>query len=943
MKNSRTNPFAYGNRYEILSKIQPKAALGAKSNKSKNSRTNPFDYGDRYEILSKIQQKAALGAKSNSSSENPIFREKATATKPAFENANINVISLNSPFNTKTHSASSYNESQSTSSSTSHSKTRKHPEPEALFNDQNKSAPPAGNKEFNLIRKIIIDTQREVISQIAELKRHFDDFKNYNEKLKNTDTCDQLNKLIERLNEESSKVTHLRLTLAFIGTMKSGKSTTINAIVGANILPNRSGAMTTMPTLVTHADGYIEPILRFPKNGPFNEALKKIKNLVNKQPKDSSGCLYQNALDRIQRGMVKEIAEEYRGQKAVYDFMEIINDISRVCKAFELGNPLAQYTHIDDFPEIKVEFSYLKDRIKENIGILSLIDTPGPNEADQGHLKAIVKDQLSKASAIVCIADPFQADSEAQDELRSWIKHARETSKIPVFVLWNKLDLLKSGDRDLNHHEAKAIKMFPNIECPEQQSVPSVSGRTFLISSEQGLYANLASKYLSIHERLPDPNTANSEDWIQTFLELSYGASWEDELNQLDNISRHLTSSDKLWNRSKMASPLENIILDGVRKAAPRCLESALKTMKEVTERTSKQIRIPLNAIDMELSELESLITRMNDRLKKIEEVKQYSERLKDRLSDDVNSTLKDQLKCLGEESKKLLDAHKEKKIKELNKKQEGFHKNANRCLWEGFSLGCEKKKPYEILLSNNDSLKFDTEGEAKGFINSAMKEIQDDLRKELSELTQGLHKPIEKAKQSLSIEMEKKIKPIIDDINKELKRDFSISLEIPKVEFHEIRMDLDIMECATVKSQEYTYTTYERRWYTLWCWKHEVKHVGTQYIVKPEEIREAVQKRIDASIQDAKRTVKEFIKNRFNNSIEQYFIVIQREVDVIQSSLNDGIRLNKSEELEKKNSKSYLTDLDQKVSRLKLRTDKLNDMIKTKILEAQNECVTAI
>ena len=40
------------------------------------------------------------------------------------------------------------------------------------------------------------------------------------------------NKLIEVLNGENNKLNHIEMVVAVVGTMKAGKSTSINAIVG---------------------------------------------------------------------------------------------------------------------------------------------------------------------------------------------------------------------------------------------------------------------------------------------------------------------------------------------------------------------------------------------------------------------------------------------------------------------------------------------------------------------------------------------------------------------------------------------------------------------------------------------------------------------------------------------------------------------------------------
>jgi ribosome biogenesis GTPase A len=51
------------------------------------------------------------------------------------------------------------------------------------------------------------------------------------------------------LHNELRKITRLEMVLAIVGTMKAGKSTTINAIVGTEVLPNRNRPMTALPTL----------------------------------------------------------------------------------------------------------------------------------------------------------------------------------------------------------------------------------------------------------------------------------------------------------------------------------------------------------------------------------------------------------------------------------------------------------------------------------------------------------------------------------------------------------------------------------------------------------------------------------------------------------------------------------------------------------------------
>ena len=76
-------------------------------------------------------------------------------------------------------------------------------------------------------------------------------------------------KYVEVLKSELTKLENMELVIAVVGTMKAGKSTTINAIVGTEVLPNRPLPMTALPTLIRHTHGQIEPILKFENNEPI--------------------------------------------------------------------------------------------------------------------------------------------------------------------------------------------------------------------------------------------------------------------------------------------------------------------------------------------------------------------------------------------------------------------------------------------------------------------------------------------------------------------------------------------------------------------------------------------------------------------------------------------------------------------------------------------------
>lgn len=87
-------------------------------------------------------------------------------------------------------------------------------------------------------------------------------------------------KRIEELQGERTKIIRKEMVLAVVGTMKAGKSTTINAIVGKEILPNRNRPMTSIPTLIRHVPGKHTPDLQLNNIDPIHQLLSALKKKI---------------------------------------------------------------------------------------------------------------------------------------------------------------------------------------------------------------------------------------------------------------------------------------------------------------------------------------------------------------------------------------------------------------------------------------------------------------------------------------------------------------------------------------------------------------------------------------------------------------------------------------------------------------------------------------
>lgn len=101
---------------------------------------------------------------------------------------------------------------------------------------------------------------------------------------------------------------------------------------------------------------------------------------------------------------------------------------------------------------IDVEFSHLvgMDACR---GTLTLLDTPGPNEAGQPQMEVMMRDQLQKASAVLAVMDYTQMNSKADEDVRKELNAIADVSAGRLFVLVNKFD-----EKDRNGDGADAVR-----------------------------------------------------------------------------------------------------------------------------------------------------------------------------------------------------------------------------------------------------------------------------------------------------------------------------------------------------------------------------------------------------------------------------------------------------------------------------------------------------
>ena len=384
---------------------------------------------------------------------------------------------------------------------------------------------------------------------------------------------------MEMLKNELRKVTQHEMVLAIVGTMKAGKSTTINAIIGTEVLPNRNRPMTALPTLIRHTPGQHEPILHFPHVLPIEILMGELQEKLSGIERQSLAQKLEvdrdmdALLDRIIDGTRFE--NQYLGAGPIFHCLKSLNDLVRLAAALEVPFPFKSYAVIAHIPFIEVEFVHLAG-LNSGQGQLTLLDTPGPNEAGQPHLQEMLNEQLAQASAILAIMDYTQLKSVSDEEARLAIQQVSKST--PLTILVNKFD-----QKDRNSDDESQVKAM--VAGTLMKGTISAD-RVFPVSSMWGYLANRARYELDKRGCLPPVETHR---WVQDFAKEALGRRWRNEDLADADIVRH--AADLLWEDSMLGPPIENILHSAHANAAQYALLSACHKLIDYAQDTERYLQ----------------------------------------------------------------------------------------------------------------------------------------------------------------------------------------------------------------------------------------------------------------------------------------------------------------------------------------------------------------
>ena len=413
-------------------------------------------------------------------------------------------------------------------------------------------------------------------------------------------------KRIEELEGEQIKTARREMVLAVVGTMKAGKSTTINAIVGQEILPNRNRPMTSVPTLIRHVPGKTEPVLHL-------EHIQPVRNLlITLQEKLATPAGQQVAQTLQQTGDTRELLDiltddgwlknEYHGEEEIFTGLASLNDLVRLAAAMGTEFPFDEYAEVQKLPVIDVEFSHLVG-MDACQGTLTLLDTPGPNEAGQPQMEVMMRDQLQKASAVLAVMDYTQMNSKADEDVRKELNAIADVSAGRLFVLVNKFD-----EKDRNGDGADAVR----------QKVPAMlnsdvlpASRVYPGSSRQAYLANRA-----LHELRKNGTLPVDEAWVDDFVREAFGRMKKDYVCKDSELATE--GATDLWECSLIDQLITEVILSSHSRAAALAVDSAAAKLIQNAENISEYLSLRHQGLMQSIQSLQAHITSLLEDIREI-------------------------------------------------------------------------------------------------------------------------------------------------------------------------------------------------------------------------------------------------------------------------------------------------------------------------------------
>ncbi|EGK4221711.1 dynamin family protein [Escherichia coli] len=741
-------------------------------------------------------------------------------------------------------------------------------------------------------------------------------------------------KRIEELEGEQIKTARREMVLAVVGTIKAGKSTTINAIVGKEILPNRNRPMTSVPTLIRHAPGKTEPLLHL-------EHIQPVRNLlITLQQKLATPAGQQVAQTLQQTGDTRELLDiladdswlknEYHGEEEIFTGLASLNDLVRLAAAMGSEFPFDEYAEVQKLPVIDVEFSHLVG-MDECQGTLTLLDTPGPNEAGQPQMEVMMRDQLQKASAVLAVMDYTQLNSKADEEVRKELNAIADVSAGRLFVLVNKFD-----EKDRNGDGADAVR----------QKVPAMlnsdvlpASRVYPGSSRQAYLANRA-----LHELRKNGALPVDEAWVDDFVREAFGPMVEeDDWKDSTKVNK---KAEKLWNISLIDQLITEVIQSSHSRAAALAVDSAAAKLMQNAENVSEYLSLRHQGLQQSIQSLQAHITSLLEDIQEIEECQNQVTGDVRMAMEDINTKTGELLtKVCASLEEELNDyfrsgKRKEQQMLEEENSAQPRERNAFAFFHDIFGTGNQHDRMRDFD-PDSPEIKFSDRRAAlelmtqiESTVTSLHREAEAQFRPGLEKIVRG----IETGFRGTALYATEKI---AGRINARLEDEgFTVKISFPAVSQLQTRLAVKTNLSALMEERTETVTRRRRQdgvWGTLcrwantsdWGWKEYSVDVSRS-VINMNKVRKEVMSLTRAYFGELQASIEQNINQPVRQEIDDFFCTFREKVEQLRNTLIQSSEDHKRDQQAQEQLTERLQALNERVPELITDSKALREELET-------------
>ncbi|CTR51600.1 dynamin family protein [Escherichia coli] len=741
-------------------------------------------------------------------------------------------------------------------------------------------------------------------------------------------------KRIEELEGEQIKTARREMVLAVVGTMKAGKSTTINAIVGQEILPNRNRPMTSVPTLIRHVPGKTEPVLHL-------EHIQPVRNLlITLQEKLATPAGQQVAQSLQQTGDTRELLDiladdvwlknEYHGEDEIFTGLASLNDLVRLAAAMGTEFPFDEYAEVQKLPVIDVAFSHLVG-MDACQGTLTLLDTPGPNEAGQPQMEMMMRDQLQKASAVLAVMEYTQMNSKADEEVRKELNAIADVSAGRLFVLVNKFD-----EKDRNGDGADAVR----------QKVPAMlnsdvlpASRVYPGSSRQAYLANRA-----LHELRKNGALPVDEAWVDDFIREAFGPMVEeDDWKDSTKVNK---KAEKLWNISLIDQLITEVIQSSHSRAAALAVDSAAAKLMQNAENVSEYLSLRHQGLQQSIQSLQAHITSLLADIQEIEECQNQVTGDVRMAMEDINTKTGELLtKVCASLEEELNDyfrsgKRKEQQMLEEENSAQPRERNAFAFFHDIFGTGNQHDRMRDFD-PDSPEIKFSDRRAAlelmtqiESTVTSLHREAEAQFRPELEKIVSGIETGFRGTALYTTENIAGRINARLED------EGFTVKISFPAVSQLQTRLAVKINLSALMEERTETVTRRRRQsgvWGTVcrWFgtsdlgWENYDEDVSRS-VININKVREEVMSLTRAYFGELQASIEQDINQPVRQEIDAFFCAFREKVEQLRNTLIQSSEDHKRDQQAQERLTGRLQALNERVPELITDSKALREELET-------------